>query len=137
MTSFIVHKGYKGLEIIRGQSEVHLTILTKVAKVGQKLTRRKGQSPFYSAPSIFAVFRNLVQVKWFCKLGFFFWFEKSGWPEKKIQVCRTTFLEPLFYTFLEKWLQIKWPTAQLEILFIFSVLITERLIDGNYEFTVV
>jgi hypothetical protein len=26
----------------------------------------------------------------------FFWFEISGWPEKKIQVCRTTFLEPLF-----------------------------------------
>ena len=75
------------------------------------------QSPFYSAPSIFAVFRNLVQEiwfeksgsansdffsgsrkvvdqkkgglyykstffqvgeKWFCKLRFFFWFEKSG-----------------------------------------------------------
>ena len=27
---------------------------------------------------------------------------------KKIRVCRTTFLEPLFYIFLEKWLQIKW-----------------------------
>ena len=36
------------------------------------------------------------------------WFEKSGWPEKKIRVWRTTFLEPLFYTFLEEWLQIKW-----------------------------
>ena len=44
------------------------------------------------------------------------WFEKSGsrnlvrekWlTRKKIRVCRTTFLEPLFYTFLEKWLQIK------------------------------
>ena len=33
---------------------------------------------------------------------FFFWFEKSGWPEKKIK-----FVEPLFYNFLEKWLQIK------------------------------
>ena len=30
------------------------------------------------------------------------WFEKSGWPEKKIWVWRTTFLEPFFYTFLEK-----------------------------------
>ena len=28
--------------------------------------------------------------------------------KKKIRVCRTTFVEPLFYTFLEKWLQIKW-----------------------------
>ena len=41
----------------------------------------------------------------------FFWFEKSGWPEKKIWVCRTTFLEPFFYTFLEKWLQNKWSIA--------------------------
>ena len=54
-----------------------------------------------------------VGEKWFCKLGFFFWFEKSGWPEKKIQVWRTTFLEPLFYTFLEKWLQIKWLSNRL------------------------
>ena len=57
------------------------------------------------------------------------WFEKSGWPEnkvvlyykppiflvwekcltrKKIRVWRTFFLEPLFYTFLEKRLQNKW-----------------------------
>ena len=108
-------------------------------------------SPFYSAPSIFAVFTNLVQEiwfekfgsrkvllqtliffwfeksgwpgkklvlvykstffqvgeKWFFKLGFFFWFEKSGWPEKKIQYCRT------IITFLEKLLQIKWPTETL------------------------
>ena len=61
------------------------------------------------------------------------WFEKNGWPEKKvvlyhkstffqvgekwltrkkIRVCRTTFLKPLFYTFLEKWLQNKWYTSQ-------------------------
>ena len=100
-------------------------------------------SSLYSAPSIFAAFRNLVREiwfkksgsknlvreKWFCKLWFFFWFEKSGWLEKqvglyyksiffsglrkvvdqeKIWVCRTSFLEPVFYTFLEKWLQIKW-----------------------------
>ena len=69
--------------------------------------------------------RNLVREIWFKKSGSrkvvdqkkrwfysinppFLWFEKSGWPEKKIRVCRTTFLEPLFYTFLEKWLQIKW-----------------------------
>ena len=58
------------------------------------------------------ILKTFFQVgeKWFCKLGFFFWleksgsrnsdfffwFEKSGWPEK-IRVCRTT----------EKWLQIK------------------------------
>ena len=35
---------------------------------------------------------------------FFFWFEKS---EKKI-VFEEPFIEPLFFTFLEKWLQIKW-----------------------------
>ena len=57
-----------------------------------------------------------VGEKWFCKLGFFFWFEKSGWPEKKIRVCRTTFLEPLFYTFLEKWLQIKWSIGKYVML---------------------
>ena len=71
---------------------------------------------FYSAPSIFAVFRNLVRKIWFKKSDsrevvlqtrIFFWFKKSRWPEKrwvyikniKIRVCRTTFLEPLFYTF--------------------------------------
>ena len=47
--------------------------------------------------------------RWFYTINpHFFWFEKSGWPEKKIRVWRTTFLEPLFYIFLEKWLQIKW-----------------------------
>ena len=44
------------------------------------------------------------------KLGVFL-FEKSGWPEKKIQVWKTIFLQPLFYTFLEKWLQMKWRTV--------------------------
>ena len=29
----------------------------------------KGHSPFYSAPSIFAVLRNLVREKWFQKYG--------------------------------------------------------------------
>ena len=74
------------------------------------------QSPCYSAPSIFALFRNLVWEIWFEKSGLrnlvrVIWFEKSGWPEKKIWVCRTTFLKPLFYTFLEKWLQNKWSIA--------------------------
>ena len=57
--------------------------------------------------------RNLVREIWFENSGWpekrwfytldlaFFRLEKSGWPEKKIRVCRTTFLEPLFYTFLE------------------------------------
>ena len=30
---------------------------------------------------------------------------------REIRVCRTTFLEPLFYSFLEKWLQNKWSNA--------------------------
>ena len=29
-------------------------------------------------------------------------------PDFSNQISWTTFLEPLFYTFLEKWLQIKW-----------------------------
>ena len=32
----------------------------------------------------------------------FFRLDKNGWPEKKSE-----FVEPLFYTFLKKWLQIK------------------------------
>ena len=63
--------------------------------------------------------RKVVWDKWLTRkqggfilqTTFFFWFEKNGWPEKKIRVCRTTFLEPLFYSFLEKWLQIKCSTA--------------------------
>ena len=56
------------------------------------------------------------------------WFEKSGWPEKKggfipeihqksgsrkvvDQEKKSEFAEPLFYTFLEKWLQNKWSKA--------------------------
>ena len=31
-------------------------------------------------------------------------------PDFSNQIARTRFLEPLFYTFLEKWLQIKWST---------------------------
>ena len=76
-----------------------------------------GQSPFYSAPSIFAVFRNLVREIWFKKSGSrkvvdqknswvytihppFFqvgekWFCKLGFFFlKKIRVCKTTFLPP-------------------------------------------
>ena len=58
--------------------------------------------------------RNLVREKWLTRKKMvlyrksnFFRFKKSGWPEKKIRVYRITFLEPLFYTFLEKWLQNK------------------------------
>ena len=49
-----------------------------------------------------------VGEKWFCKLGFFFWLLEKWLTRKKIRVWRTTFLEPLSYTFLEKWLQIRW-----------------------------
>ena len=85
-------------EIICQEAYVSTNMTTKVRK-------RLTQSPFYSAPSFFAVFRNLVreirfeksassnlvQEKWFCKLGFFFWFKKGGRPKKK-----------------SEWLQIKW-----------------------------
>ena len=46
--------------------------------------------------------RKVVDQKkrWFYTINLhFFWFKKSGWPEKKIWVWRTTFLEPLF----QKW----------------------------------
>ena len=70
-------------------------------------------SPFYSAPSIFALFRNLVQEKWFCKLGFFFWFEKSDGQKQR---CGYTINPPfsgwrkvvlqtqIFFLVREKWL---------------------------------
>ena len=48
--------------------------------------------------------RKVVDQKkrWFYTINpHFFRLEKSGWPEKKIRVWRTTFLEPLFYTFPE------------------------------------
>ena len=43
--------------------------------------------------------RNLVQEKWFCKLGFFFWFEKSGWPEKQVGL----YYKSTFFQVGEKW----------------------------------
>ena len=42
---------------------------------------------------------NLVQEKWFCKLGFFFWFEKSGWPEKQVGL----YYKSTFFQVGEKW----------------------------------
>ena len=68
------------------------------------------ESPFYSAPSIFAVFRNLVQKIWFKKSSLrkvvlqtriFFWFEKSRWSEKQ---CHTNFCnQRCFCTYLQFW----------------------------------
>ena len=55
------------------------------------LTRNKAD--LYYKPPFF-----LVREKWLTR--------------KKVRVCRTTFLEPLFYTFLEKWLQIKCSTVR-------------------------
>ena len=59
------------------------------------------------------------------------WFVKSGWPEKKVVLYhksmrnlvweklltrkkKSEFAEPLFYIFLEKWLQNKW-SNQLQL----------------------
>ena len=77
------------------------------------------------------------------------WFEKSGsassdfflvrekWlTRKKIRVCRTSFLEPLFYTFLEKWLQIKLPIAilysQANFFFAFKVFMPSKQAPSKY-----
>ena len=38
----------------------------------------------------------------------FFWSTTFLEPDFSNQISRTTFLEPLFYTFLETWLQNKW-----------------------------
>ena len=51
--------------------------------------------------------RNLVQEKWFCKIRFFF----SGQLLFSNHYSLTTFLEPIFSNYLEKWLQVKWPIA--------------------------
>ena len=41
----------------------------------------------------------------------FFWSTTFLEPDFLNQISRTRFLEPIFYTFLEKWLQNKWSTA--------------------------
>ena len=80
---------------------------------------------FYSATSFLEKCKKVRLEKWFFKLGFFFLVNHFSRTRKKIQVWRTVFLEPdfssqisqtrflepLFYTFLEKWLQIKWSTV--------------------------
>ena len=80
---------------------------------------------FYSATSILKKCRKVVLEKWFFKLGFFFLVNTflkpgkmliygikpsffSGQPLFSNQISWTRFLEPLFHTFLEKWLQNKW-----------------------------
>ena len=86
----------------------------------QKIGGHRSQWTIYSATTFLEKCRKVVREIWFEKSGsrkvvdqkkrwfytinpHFFWFEKSGWPEKKIRVCRTTTT-----TFLEKWLQNKW-----------------------------
>ena len=53
----------------------------------------------YSATTFLEKGRKVVLEKWFFKLGFFFQVNLFS---------RSRFLEPLFYTFLEKRLQNKW-----------------------------
>ena len=66
----------------------------------------------------------MVLEKWFFKLGFFsgqplllnqkkvdLWYKTTLFSGQSLfsnQISQTRFLEPLFYTFLEKWLQNKW-----------------------------
>ena len=89
------------------------------------LTCHKNQWTISSATTILEKCRKVVLEKWFCKLGFSFLVNHFSPTWKKVDLCykttffsgqplfsnqisRTTFLEPLFYTILEKWLQIKW-----------------------------
>ena len=69
-------------------------------------------------------------------------FKKSKRKKKKILVWRTTFLEPLFYTFLEKWLQNKWPTVSLSFWDVLasvskwgegSQVLTQGLLNENFS----
>ena len=49
------------------------------------------------------------EKRWIYGINYlFFWSTTFLEPDFSNQISRTTFLEPLFYTFLEKWLQIKW-----------------------------
>ena len=56
-----------------------------------------GQSPFYSA-----VFRNLVQEKWFCKLGFFFLVREKWLNRKKNLSLKNHFFQSHFSTLFQK-----------------------------------
>ena len=66
----------------------------------------------YSATTFLEKCRKVPWEIWFNKFDS----EEMVWEKwltrKKILVCRTT-LEPLFYTFIEKWLQIKWLIDEL------------------------
>ena len=66
--------------------------------------------------------RNMVREKWLTRKKKVVLYHKSTFfhvgekwlTRKKFRVCRTTFLEPLFYNFLEKWLQIKGSIGSLQ-----------------------
>ena len=73
--------------------------------------------------------RKVVDQKkrWFYTINpHFFRLEKSGWPEKKIRVWRTTFLKPLFYTFPEIRSQNKRSTTGPEQSFPWEVFLTGK-----------
>ena len=55
--------------------------------VGRSENSREIVAPFYSAPSIFAVFRNLARE---------IWFEKSGSRKVVDQKKKSELVEPLF-----------------------------------------
>ena len=65
--------------------------------VREKWLTKKKVGLYYKS-TISSGWRKMVQ-----QTQIFFWFEKSGWPDKKFELE-----EPLFYIFLEKWLQNKW-----------------------------
>ena len=61
-------------------------------------------------------FSRKVQKSGSANWDFFFWSTTFLELDFSNQISRTTFLEPLFYTFLEKWLQIKWSFGSQELL---------------------
>ena len=61
-----------GTRLLLWESETFPTLQMFTVSYNKTL---RAQTPSYSAPSIFAVFRNLVWE---------IWFENSGWPEKKV-----------------------------------------------------
>ena len=97
---------------------------------GSSLIMLNNQRTIYSATTFLESSRKVVQEKWFEKSGSrnlvrekWLTRKKGGFilktnqlfsgsrkvvDQKKNRFCRTTFLAPLFYTFLQTWLQNKW-----------------------------
>ena len=97
-----------------------LRMTTFSLKVKTFFVSRSHDIQEYMGPFILQpLFQKSVE-KWFQKSGsansdLFFWSTTFLEPDFSNQISRTTFPEPLFYTFLEKWLQIKWSSEYTKI----------------------